>query len=39
VLIEVFGESVGGHSRSAIGVAELPFGVPVEVEAEVAIRD
>ena len=36
LLLEVFGEK-GRHSRSAIGVAELPFGVPVEVEAEVAI--
>lgn len=39
LLIDVFGESVGGHARSAIGVAELPFGAPVEIEAEVAIRD
>ena len=36
VLLEVFGER-GRHSRSAIGVAELPFGVPVEVEAEVVL--
>ena len=36
LLLEVFGEK-GRHSRSAIGVAELPFGVPVEVEAEVAL--
>ncbi len=36
LLLEVFGEK-GRHSRSAIGVAELPFGVPVEVEAEIAI--
>ena len=36
LLLEVFGEK-GRHSRSAIGVAELPFGVPVEVEAEVSI--
>ena len=36
VLLEVFGER-GRHSRSAIGVAELPFGAPVEVEAEVAL--
>ena len=33
LLLEVFGER-GRHSRSAIGVAELPFGAPVEVEAE-----
>ena len=36
VLLEVFGER-GRHARSAIGVAELPFGAPVEVEAEVAL--
>lgn len=36
VLLEVFGER-GRHSRSAIGVAELPFGAPVEVEAEIAL--
>ena len=34
LVLEVFGER-GRHARSAIGVAELPFGVPVEVEAEV----
>jgi enamine deaminase RidA (YjgF/YER057c/UK114 family) len=34
---EVFGEA-GRHARSAVGVAELPLGTPVEVEviAEVA---
>jgi len=31
VLLDVFGEA-GRHARIAIGVAELPFGVPVEVE-------
>ena len=36
LLLEVFGER-GRHSRSAVGVAELPFGAPVEVEAEVAL--
>lgn len=34
---DVFGEQ-GRHARSAIGVAELPFGAPVEVEAELALR-
>jgi enamine deaminase RidA (YjgF/YER057c/UK114 family) len=28
---QIFGEA-GRHARSAIGVAELPFGAPVEVE-------
>ncbi len=31
LLIDVFGDA-GRHARIAIGVAELPFGVPVEVE-------
>jgi len=31
VLLDVFGEA-GRHARIAIGVAELPLGVPVEVE-------
>jgi hypothetical protein len=39
LLIEVFGPERGGHSRSAVGMAELPFGVPVEVEAEVELRE
>jgi hypothetical protein len=37
LIVEVFGRERGGHSRSAVGMAELPFGVPVEVEAEVEI--
>lgn len=31
LLLDVFGEK-GRHARAAIGVAELPAGVPVEVE-------
>ena len=31
LLLDVLGEA-GGHARSAIGVAGLPLGVPVEVE-------
>ena len=37
LLIEVFGED-GKHSRSAIGVAELPLNAPVEVELIAQIR-
>jgi enamine deaminase RidA (YjgF/YER057c/UK114 family) len=37
LLVQVFGEA-GRHARSAIGVAELPRGVPVEVELVVAVR-
>jgi enamine deaminase RidA (YjgF/YER057c/UK114 family) len=31
VLLEIFGDS-GRHARSAIGVAELPFSIAVEIE-------
>ena len=31
LLIDLFGEP-GRHARIAVGLAELPFGVPVEVE-------
>ncbi|HEU5471938.1 MAG TPA: RidA family protein [Actinophytocola sp.] len=37
LLGEVFGEA-GRHARSAVGVAELPLGVPVEVELVVEVR-
>ncbi|WP_347756081.1 RidA family protein [Agrococcus sp. ProA11] len=35
VLGEIFGDD-GRHARSAVGVAELPLGAPVEVELIVA---
>ncbi len=38
VILEVFGPEVGRHARSAVGVTALPFGIPVEVEAEVVLR-
>jgi enamine deaminase RidA (YjgF/YER057c/UK114 family) len=34
---EVFGEP-GRHARSAVGVAVLPLGVAVEVDAIVAVK-
>jgi enamine deaminase RidA (YjgF/YER057c/UK114 family) len=37
LLGEVFGEA-GRHARSAVGVAELPLGAPVEVELIVEVR-
>ena len=37
-LLQIFGTNVGAHARSAVGMAELPFNVPVEIEAEVKIR-
>lgn len=36
LLESIFGEN-GKHARSAVGVAELPFGAPVEVELIVEI--
>jgi enamine deaminase RidA (YjgF/YER057c/UK114 family) len=35
---QVFGEA-GRHARSAVGVAVLPLGVAVEVDAVVEVRD
>ena len=39
LILELFGPEVGAHSRSAVGLAELPFDIPVEIEAEVELRD
>lgn len=38
LLVQVFGEN-GKHARSAVGVAELPLGVCVEIEMVLEIRD
>ncbi|GGP36334.1 LysR family transcriptional regulator [Saccharothrix coeruleofusca] len=38
LLGEVFGDA-GAHARSAVGVAELPLGAPVEVELVVEIGE
>jgi hypothetical protein len=37
LIVEVFGSHIGRHARSAVGMAELPFDIPVEVEAEVQL--
>ena len=37
LIVELYGPEVGTHARSAVGMAELPFNVPVEIEAEVEI--
>jgi len=36
VILELWGET-GRHARSAIGVAELPSDIPVEIEAIVRV--
>jgi enamine deaminase RidA (YjgF/YER057c/UK114 family) len=38
VLVEIFGEDVGRHARSAVGMSELPFNIAVEIEMIVEIR-
>ena len=38
LIIDVFGHDVGSHARSAVGLAALPFGIPVEIEGEVELR-
>jgi enamine deaminase RidA (YjgF/YER057c/UK114 family) len=38
LLAQLLGES-GRHARSAVGVAELPRGVPVEIELVAAVRE
>jgi enamine deaminase RidA (YjgF/YER057c/UK114 family) len=38
LLVEIFGDA-GRHARSAIGVAELPFGIAVEIELIARLRD
>ena len=38
LVLELFGAEIGAHSRSAVGLAELPFDIPVEIEGEVELR-
>lgn len=37
LLLELYGQEAGQHARSAVGLASLPFDIPVEIEAEVEI--
>lgn len=39
LIIDVFGDECGRAARSAVGMAQLPFGIPVEVEAELELHD
>jgi len=39
LILELWGEEAGQHARSAVGMAALPFDIPVEIEVEVAIRE
>jgi enamine deaminase RidA (YjgF/YER057c/UK114 family) len=37
LILELWGPERGKHARSAVGMASLPFGICVEIEAEVEI--
>lgn len=37
LMVEVFGEA-GRHARSAVGMAELPMGVPIEIEMILEVK-
>ena len=38
LILELYGPDAGAHARSAVGMAELPFDIPVEIEGEVELR-
>ena len=38
LVIALFGPEIGAHARSAVGMAALPFDIPVEIEAEVELH-
>jgi len=37
LILDLYGPEAGDHARSAVGLAELPLGLPVEIEAEVEV--
>lgn len=37
LILELYGPERGAHARSAVGMAELPFNIAVEIEAEVEL--
>lgn len=38
LIVTLYGPQRGQHARSAVGMAQLPFDIPVEIEGEVEIR-
>ena len=38
LILVLYGPDAGQHARSAVGMAQLPWNIPVEVEAEVVVR-
>jgi enamine deaminase RidA (YjgF/YER057c/UK114 family) len=37
LILDVYGPEAGDHARSAVGMAELPLRIPVEIEAELEL--
>ena len=37
LILDLYGPERGMHARSAVGMAELPFNIPVEIEGEVEL--
>ncbi len=37
LIVELYGPERGAHARSAVGMVQLPFDIPVEIEGEVEI--
>jgi enamine deaminase RidA (YjgF/YER057c/UK114 family) len=38
LILQVFGPTIGAHARSAVGMAELPFDICVEIEMILRVR-
>lgn len=38
LMVEVFGDKIGAHARAAVGMAELPFNIPVNIEMVVEVE-
>src|SRR6267143_6772610 len=38
LMVEVFGEQIGKHARSAVGMGSLPMQIPVEIEMIVEVE-
>ncbi len=39
LIVELFGDAIGRHARTAMGVAATPLSCPVVIAAEIAIRE
>jgi enamine deaminase RidA (YjgF/YER057c/UK114 family) len=38
LMVEVFGDTIGKHARSAVGMGSLPVQIPVEIEVVVEVE-